>query len=90
MAGMTKFKSVEDFKKEVKQNCVWEDYFKVNNLTYKIYEYGGGWKKEEDCYVYFYNKYTKTMFKIIYLLNPYKFKSFEVIENPFLWRTDTL
>lgn len=104
MAGLKRFKTITDFKNKLKKSICWEDYFKIGNLTYKIYEYGGGsmFNMSFD-YVYFYNKHSKQMIYIKYdcptsnwkngekvLLKPYKFIDLEVIKNPILWRTDTL
>jgi len=104
MAGLTKFKDLNDFKNKLKKSICWEDYFKIKNLTYKMYEYGGGSMFNMDYdYVYFYNKYSKKMIYIKYdcpsykvkkgkyvMIKPYRFISLEVMRNPFLWRTDTL
>jgi hypothetical protein len=104
MEQIKKFKTIEDFKKNLKKGICWEDYFKIGNLTFKIYEYGGGslFNMSYD-YVYFYNKHTKKMIYIKYdcpsykwesgnkvLTKPYKFIDLEVFKNPILWRTDTL
>jgi len=100
MAGLKKFRDLRHFKQELKKSLCWEDYFKIGNLTYKIFEYGD----LENCeYVYFYNKFSKTMLYIKYdcpgskyergkkvITKTYKFINLEVIKNPYLWRTDTL
>jgi hypothetical protein len=97
---MKTFKDIKQFKEKLIKGLCWEDYFKIGNLTYKIYEYGD----LENCnYVYFYNKYSKTMLFIKYdcpasryengikiITKEYRFISLEVLKNPYLWRTDTL
>jgi len=97
---MKTFKDIKTFEDKLKYGLCWEDYFKIDNLTYKIYEYG---ELEKCDYVYFYNKHTKTMLLIKYdcpaskyqdgikiQTKEYKFISLKVTKNPFLWRTDTL
>ncbi len=97
---MKSFKNIEIFEKKLKDSLCWEDYFKIDGKTFKIYEYG----ELGDCdYVYFYNKKSKTMLYIKYdcpssnwvdgkkvITKQYRFISLEVTENPHLWRTDTL
>ena len=101
---MKQFKDIKTFENKLNKSLCWEDYFKIGNLTYKIYEYGGGSMMHLDYdYVYFYNKYTKSMIYIKYdcpsytykegvkvMTKQYRFISLEVLENPYLWRTDTL
>jgi len=104
MEQVKKFKTFAEFEREVKKSLCWEDYFKIGKYIYKIYEYGGGslFNMNYD-YVYFYNKTTKTMIFIEYdcpsyqyknkvkiQTKQYKFISLEVLENPYLWRDDTI
>ena len=102
--GMKSFKDYQTFVKKVEKSICWEDYFLMDGKTYKIYEYGGGSMMHMDFdYVYFYNKKSKTMIYIKYdcpsykyvegvkiVTKEYRFISIEVMEDPFLWRTDTL
>jgi len=97
---MKTFKDIETFGKKLKKSLCWEDYFKIGGKIFKIYEYGD----LPNCnYVYFYNKKSKVMLYIKYICpsskfengikiitNTYKFIELEIIENPSLWRTDTL
>jgi len=100
MENIKLFKTIQEFKNKLKIGLCWEDYFKIGNLTYKIFEYG---EMDNSDYVYFYNKYSKTMLLIKYdcpasryengvkiITKEYKFISLEIIKNPDLWRTDTL
>ena len=97
---MKTFKDVKTFEKKLKDSLCWEDYFKIDGKTFKIYEYGS---LDNYDYVYFYNKKSKTMLCINYdcpasnfqdgvkvITKEYKFISLEVLEDPYLWRTDTL
>ena len=98
---MKTFKDLKTFEKKLKKRLCWEDYFKIGNKTFKIYEYGD--LSNSENYVYFYNKRSKTMLYIKYVCpsshfengeriqtKTYKFIDLEVEENPDLWRTDTL
>ena len=104
MEKIKEFKTLQDFETELKISLCWEDVFKIGNFTYKLYEYGGGSLFNMDYdFVYFYNKQTKTMIYIKYdcpsyayknnvkiMTKQYKFIDLEVLENPYLWREDTL
>ena len=97
---MITFKDIKTFENKLKNSLCWEDYFKIDGKLFKIYEYGD----LDNCdYVYFYNKKTKIMLYIKYncpsskyvdgvkiQTKQYKFISLEVLDNPNLWRTDTL
>ena len=97
---MKTFKDLKTFEQKLIKSLCWEDYFKIDGKTFKIYEYGD----LPNCnYVYFYNKHSKTMLYIKYdcpstnwidgvktITKTYRFLSLEVVENPDLWRTDTL
>ena len=98
---MKTFKDIETFKEKLKTSLCWEDYFKINDLTFKLFEYGS--LSDSEDYVYFYNKFSKQMIYIKYICpsynyikgvktqtKEYKFISLEVEENPYLWREDTL
>ena len=97
---MKSFKDIKTFEKKIKNSLCWEDYFKIDGKTFKIFEYGD---LTECNYVYFYNKSSKTMIYIKYdcpaskyekgikiIIKEYKFISLEVLENLYLWREDTL
>ncbi len=97
---MKTFKDMKIFEKKLNKSLCWEDYFKVDGRVFKIYEYGD---LENSSYVYFYNKRNRIMIFIKYdcpaskfqdgvkiITKEYKFISLEVLENPSLWRTDTL
>ncbi len=97
---MRTFKDIKTFEEKLKLSLCWEDYFRIGNLKYKLFEYGD---LPDSEYVYFYNKSSKTMLYIKYdcpaskfekgkriVTKTYKFISLEVINNPHLWRTDTL
>jgi len=97
---MKSFKDIKTFEKKLHKSLCWEDYFKIDGKVFKIYEYGD----LDNCeYVYFYNKRSKTMIYIKYdcpsskyengkkiITKTYKFIDLEIIENPNLWKTDTL
>jgi len=89
---MKTFRSLEVFEKKVKDNIVWEDYFKVKGRVFRIYEYGGGSMMKMDYdYVYFLNKKTNDLIYIKYIIplsvkDTYRFISLEYIENAYLWR----
>lgn len=84
---MKTYKDFKAFERRITKSCDWDDYFRVDGKLYRIYEYGGGnMMKLDYCYVYFLNRRTKTLLYVKYDLNPYKFKSFEVIEDAILWR----
>ncbi len=97
---MKTFKDLKTFEKKLHKGLCWEDYFKIGGKVFKIYEYGN----LDNCeYVYFYNKKSKTMIYIKYdcpssrfengvriITKNYRFIDLEIIENPNLWRTDTL
>lgn len=100
MVKIKTFKDIKTFEEKVKESICWEDYFKIGNKLYSIYEYGGGslFKMDYD-FVYFLNRRTKTLIYIKYIcpsyrwensikkqIKEYKFISFEVIENAYLWR----
>lgn len=101
---MKSFKDYQTFVKKLEKDICWEDYFKIEGKTYKMFEYGGGSIMGLDYdYVYFYNKKSKTMIYIKYdcpsyqykkgkrvKIKDYKFKSIEIIHEPYLWRGDTL
>lgn len=99
---MKTFKTIDIFENKLKKSLCWEDYFKISNHLYKIFEYGD---YEKNQYVYFYNKKTQMMIKINYIcpsfeyingirtqIKEYKFLSLEFENYPkeYLWRTDTL
>lgn len=99
-----KFKTIQEFKRELHKGLCWEDYFKIGKYTYKIFEYGGGSLFNMDYdYVYFYCKKLDNMIFIKYdcpsyqyknkvriLVKPYKFISMETERKPYLWRDDTI
>jgi len=97
---MKTFKDINTFANKLKTSLCWEDYFKIGNKIYSIYEYGGGSLFHMDYdYVYFLNRRSKTLILIKYIypsyrwensiykqIKEYQFISFEVIENAYLWR----
>jgi len=101
---MKTFKDFKALEKRLKKSLCWEDYIYIEGKIFKIYEYGGGGLMHMDYdYIYFYNKKSKIMVYIKYQCPSYKlengikikvkdyeFINMEIIENPFLWREDTL
>lgn len=96
---MKYFKNIDAFKKRVQKSTDWADYFMLGGKLWNIYEYGGGWKQNEPCYVYFLNKRTNDLIKIDYFLSStqyrngekvvnskYQFIDLEYQPNAYLWR----
>ena|SRR3990167_4285345 len=101
---MKTFKDLKTFENAVKLSTAWEDYFKVDGKTYKLYEYGGGSMMNMDYdYAYFLNKKTHDTIYIKYNLpsvnyvkgekivtGTYRLISLEFIPSMEVWRTDTI
>lgn len=101
---MKTFKDIKTFEKKLEKSLCWEDYIKIGGKVFKIFEYGGGSLMRLDYdYVYFYNKRSKIMIYVKYdcpsykwengvkvKTKDYRFIGMEIIEEPYLWRTDTL
>lgn len=65
---MKTYKNLDEFKKRVAITTDWADYFKLGGRMYEIYEYGGGWNKDDKSYVYFRNKRSNDMIHVEYYL----------------------
>ena len=72
---MKTFKDLQAFKKRIEKTTAWEDYFMLGGKMFTIYEYGGGSMFGEiNDYVYFLNKRSKDMIKVIYRLPNTQYK----------------
>jgi len=71
---MKTFKDIKVFEKKLNKSLCWEDYFKLDGKTFKIFEYGD---INNHQYVYFYNKKTQMMIKVNYICPSYEYKDFK-------------
>ncbi len=90
------YKNLEAFEKRVRITTDWDDYFRLNDMMFYIYEYGG---MADNSYVCFLNKRTHDMITVRYRLpsvqyvegvkvekGAYEFISLDYEPNAFLWR----
>lgn len=78
---MKTFKDLSAFERRVAKSTAWEDYFKMGGRMYTIYEYGGGFQKGDEHYVYFINKKTHDAIHVRYDLPSVNYVAGERVET---------